>query len=205
MQKDIKIQLPENIGDITLEQSQKYLAIVSREDIINIEKTKRIIKLFTGLNRKEVELIDIDSYNTIVAQINKALDSDVEFKHRFFLGAKEFGFVPNLDEITAGEYIDLSTYGTSPENLHKVMSVLFRPIVLDDSYDNYEIETYSANSEYAEIMKDAPMNIVNGMLVFFCLLSSELQLHILKSTEVAQAEARLLQVITSKNGAGTQR
>ena len=139
MKESIKITLPEDISDITLEQSQKYLSIVRREDI------------------------------------------------------------------TAGEYIDLSTYGTYPENLHKVMAVLFRPIVLDDAYDNYEIETYNANSEYAEIMKDAPMNIVNGMLVFFCLLSSELQIHILKSMEVVQAEARLLQVITSRNGAGIQR
>ena len=205
MKKDIKITLPEDISDITLEQSQKYLSIIRREDISEFDKTKRIVVLFTGLNRKEVELIDIDSYNTIVTQINNALDSDVEFKHRFFLGGKEFGFLPNLDEITAGEYIDLSTYGTYPENLHKVMAVLFRPIVLDDAYDNYEIETYNANSEYAEIMKDAPMNIVNGMLVFFCLLSSELQIHILKSMEVVQAEARLLQVITSRNGVGIQR
>ena len=205
MRKEIEIQLPEDISDITLEQSQKYLVIVKREDISDLDKTQRIIKLFTGLKRKEVELIDIDSYNDIVTQINKALDSDVEFKHRFFLGGKEFGFIPKLDEITAGEYIDLSTYGTAPENLHKVMAVLFRPIILDDAYDNYEIESYTANSEYIDIMKQAPMNIVNGMLVFFCLLSSELQLHTLKYMEALQEGVKLLQAITSKNGGGTPR
>tara|TARA_R110000765_G_scaffold159224_2_gene262991 strand:- start:307 stop:924 length:618 start_codon:yes stop_codon:yes gene_type:complete len=205
MNKDINIQLPEDISDITLEQSQKYLAIIRREDISIADKTKRIIVLFTGLKRREVDLIDLQDYDVIVNQINKALDLDVAFEHRFFLNGIEYGFIPNLDEITAGEYIDLSSYGDSPASLHKVLAIMFRPIILSDAFGNYEIETYSANSEYATRMKQAPMNIVNGMLVFFCLLSSELQIHTLKYIARVRAEAKLVRLITSRNGAGTQR
>ena len=205
MKKDIKITLPEDISDITLEQSQKYLAIIRREDINQFDKTKRIVVLFTGLKRREVELIDVGDYDVIVKQINKALDLDVNFENKFTINGVEYGFIPKLDEITAGEYIDLSTYGTNPETLHKVMAVLFRPVILSDSFGNYEIESYTSNSEYADIMRQAPMNAVNGMLVFFCLLSSELQIHTLKYIATVRAEARLKQVITSRNGVGTQR
>ena len=204
MRKEIEIQLPEDISDITLEQSQKYLAIIKREDLSVIDKTRRIIILFTGLKRRDIDLVNIDDYDSIVTQINVALDLDVAFEHRFTLNGVEYGFVPKLDEITAGEYIDLASLGTSATNLHKVMAILFRPVILSDAFGNYEIETYTANSEYADIMKQAPMNIVNGMLVFFCLLSSELQLHTLKYTEALQEGVRLLQVITSKNGGGIQ-
>ena len=205
MKESIKITLPEDISDITLEQSQKYLAIIRREDINQFDKTKRIVVLFTGLKRREVELIDVGDYDVIVKQINKALDLDVNFENKFTINGVEYGFIPKLDEITAGEYIDLSTYGTNPETLHKVMAVLFRPVILSDSFGNYEIESYTSNSEYAEIMRQAPMNAVNGMLVFFCLLSSELQIHTLKFIATVRAEARLKQVITSRNGVGTQR
>ena len=205
MKRDLKITLPEDISDITLEQSQKYLSIIEREDINEFDKTKRIVTLFTGLKRREVELIDVGDYDVIVRQINKALDLDVSFENRFSINGVEYGFVPKLDDITAGEYIDLSSYGTSPDTLHKVMAVLFRPVILSDAFGNYEIESYTANSEYADVMKQAPMNVVNGMLVFFCLLSSELQIHILKSIATVQAEAKLRQVITSRNGDGTRR
>ena len=123
--------------------------------------------MFTGLKRRDIDLVDMADYDSIVTQINVALDLDVAFEHRFTLNGVEYGFIPKLDEITAGEYIDLASLGTSATNLHKVMAVLFRPVILSDAFGNYEIESYTANSEYADIMKQAPMNIVNGMLVFF--------------------------------------
>ena len=84
------------------------------------------------------------------------------------------------------------------------MAVLFRPVILSDAFGNYEIESYTANSDYAETMKQAPMNIVNGMLVFFCLLSSELQIHTLKYIASVQEVLKLKRALTSKSGDGIQ-
>ena len=69
MKESIKITLPEDISDITLEQSQKYLSIVRREDISEFDKTKRIVVLFTGLKRRDVELMDVGDYDTTIKQI----------------------------------------------------------------------------------------------------------------------------------------
>ena len=203
MRESVNIQLPEDISDITLEQSQRYLAIAERDNLSDIDKTKRVVKLFTGLKTKEVDAMSITTYEYVVGEILAALNTKAEFTQIFTLGGIEFGFIPNLDEMTAGEYIDLTSAGVSSETMHKLMAILFRPIIKNDGFGNYEIESYTASSEHNELMKQAPMNIVNGMLVFFCLLSNELEACITKSMEVKAEEVKSNPAATSLNGDGT--
>ena len=40
----------------------------------------------------------------------------------------EFGFVPKLDELSFGEFIDLDKYLQDWDSMHKAMAVLFRPV-----------------------------------------------------------------------------
>jgi len=187
MRDTLKIQLPENIADITLEQAQKLDVLnAKREDLNELSFIKRYIAIFTELKYRDLDNISMSDFDGIHAQITEALDTEVPFENRFVLNQVEYGFVPNLDEITTGEYIDLSTYGNSMETLHKTMAVLFRPITKDMTFGSYEIEPYNGTKDRAEIMKQAPMNIVLGMLVFFCDLLRELKNHILKSTLVME-------------------
>ncbi len=204
MKESITISLPENNSDITLEQSQRYLSIADRDNLSELDKTKRVVKLFTGLKTKEVDAMTITDYENIVSQITLALNTEVEFTQRFTLNGVEFGFIPNLDEMSAGEYIDLTSTGVSADNLHKIMGILFRPIVKEDRHGHYKIEKYKADNKYNEVMKQAPMNIVNGMLVFFCHLSRELKMCIMKSTEEVVEEARRVQQVISQSGDGIQ-
>tara|TARA_R110002126_G_scaffold288715_1_gene442716 strand:+ start:1247 stop:1864 length:618 start_codon:yes stop_codon:yes gene_type:complete len=190
MKQTRKIKLPEDISEITLEQSKRYIEIANREDIDDVAKTQRIVKLFTGMKFSDIENLHLGDYEAITTHIGNAMNKDVEFKNRFTLDGVEYGFIPNLNDITTGEYIDLSTHGTSIDNLHKVMAILFRPVISTGMNDTYEIEPYRVDKGRQEIMKQAPMNIVNGMMVFFCLLSRELQTHILKSMEENQEEVK---------------
>tara|TARA_R110002167_G_scaffold43823_1_gene132240 strand:+ start:163 stop:780 length:618 start_codon:yes stop_codon:yes gene_type:complete len=202
MKESINILLPEDSSDITVEQSQRYMSIADRDNLSDLDKTKRIVKLFTGLKTKDVDAMSINDYEGIVSQITEALNTEAEFTHRFTLDGVEFGFIPNLDEMTTGEYIDLSASGVSADTLHKTMAILFRPVIKTDAFGNYEIESYRADSKYNELMKQAPMNIVNGMLVFFCHLSNELQKCIRKSTEVIVEEVKRKQQDTLRSGDG---
>ena len=187
MRDTLKIQLPENIADITLEQAQKLDVLNAKRDSLDeLAFIKRYISIFTEIKFRDLDNISMSDFDGIHAQITEALDTEVPFENRFVLNQVEYGFVPNLDEITTGEYIDLSTYGNSMETLHKTMAVLFRPITKDMAFGSYEIEPYNGTKDRAEIMKQAPMNIVLGMLVFFCDLSRELKNHILKSTLVME-------------------
>jgi len=200
----MKIILPESIQDITLHQFQLYTELLERTDLDEYQLNKRKIQIFTGLERKRIDLISVTDYNDIINQIDLALNQTVEFQPTFKIKDVEFGFIPNLDKITQGEFIDLSNYGTDVKELHKLMAVLFRPIKNKDSFGNYEIIPYQKTEQFANIMKHTPLSIVNGSLVFFSSLANELVNYTQKYMVVEQAREEVL-VSTLKNGGGMQR
>lgn len=197
----MKIQIPEDISDITLEQYQRYDKLSERTDLDDYNMNKRIIEIFCGLSLEDIDKIDVRDYIEIVNMIKKAIEQDSKFTNRFTINDVEFGFIPNLDKMTAGEYMDLSSNGLEVENLHKIMAVLFRPIKDTDAFGNYTIHSYEGTQEYADVMKYMPMNVVNGALIFFSTLAKELRNHIQKYTEAVQEKVNELRN-TSRNGVG---
>ena len=178
----MKIVLPENISDITLEQYQRYYKLLLRDDLTELNFNKRKIEIFTGLPYRKVKDISHKDYAEILKQIDTALNVDSAFKNTFTLNGIDYGFIPNFDKITTAEYVDLSTFGTDIETLEKTMAVLFRKVTKKDKFGNYQIEYYDGTEEKAEVMKDAPLNIVNGALVFFYSLAKELRNNIQRFT-----------------------
>lgn len=201
MTETIKISVPENIADITLDQYVKFEALRAKEDKLTEQgMIERVISLFTGIKKQDVKKLVHKDYEGLMAQIIAACEQDVEFEQRFTLDGVEYGFIPNLDEITTAEYVDLSTIGMQLEDMHKIMAILFRRITQEDAFGNYEIEPYSHNKANDEIMRRCPMNIVNGALVFFWSLSRELKKAIQRFT--SQVEESNRQQAILKGGAG---
>jgi len=133
------------------------------------------------------------------------MSTETPFKNTFKLNKVDYGFIPNLDNITAKEWMDLQLYPLNKtETLHKLMAILFRPITKKDSFGNYKIESYNGTNERAELFKYMPMNVVNGAIIFFLTLQKQLLAHIQKSTIVEQ-QKEVKQMITFLNGVGTQR
>jgi len=173
MRNTVPITLPENIGEITLGQFLKYEELLGRKlDATNFNKRK--ISIFTGVPFNKVQHIKNIDADRILNQIDTALSTDAQFQNRFKMHDMEFGFIPDFDKITLDEYADLTKYGVDKETLHNLMAVLFRPINNKDG-DKYDIVGYNGTVEYAEMMKDMPLNCVNGALVFFWNLANELQ------------------------------
>jgi hypothetical protein len=199
----MKVILPESIADITLHQFQLYNELLERDDLDEYQFNKRKIQIFTGLERNRIDLISVSDYNYIVTQIDLALNQTVEFTPTFFIKDVEFGFIPNLDKMTQGEFIDVSNYGTDVKELHKLMAVLFRPIKNKDSFNNYSIINYQGTEQYSNIMKHMPLSIVNGSLVFFSSLANELVSYTQKYMVVEQAKAEA-HPNTLKSGDGMQ-
>ena len=132
----MKITIPESIADIKLHQFQKYTLLLERTDLTPDQFNKRKVEIFTGLERTRIDLISSQDYKEITEQIDLALNQTVEFKPTFFIKDVEFGFIPNLDKITQGEFIDISKYGTDINEMHRLIAVLFRPIKNKDSLGN---------------------------------------------------------------------
>lgn len=169
----MEITLPENISEITLRQFLRYEELIKRDlDVYNFNKRK--INIFTGIPVKDIDNIRGAQAEKILQQIDIALNTESEFKPTFTMHGIEFGFIPNLDKMTLGEYATLSSLSTDPESLPSTMAILFRPVKQRDG-DKYKIMSYTGSDEYVELMKDMPLSVVNGALVFFCNLANELQ------------------------------
>ena len=84
-----------------------------------------------------------------------------------------FGMIPSLDEMTFGEYVDLENFMSDWDNMHKAMAVLYRPITFNKN-GKYLIEDYDGSDKYWEVMKDAPVNVALGAMVFFYRLGKKL-------------------------------
>jgi len=187
MTETIKISVPENIADITLDQYVKFEALRAREDKITEQgMIERVISLFTGMKKQDVKKLVYTDYEGLMAQIIAACEQEVEFEERFILNGVEYGFIPNLDEITTAEYVDISTIGMDFKEMHKIMAVLFRRVTKEDAFGNYEILPYKYDKAICEEMRQCPMNIVNGALVFFWSLSRELKEAIQRYTSQAE-------------------
>jgi len=199
----LKVTLPESIAEVTLDQYQKFYKLTGREDLSELNFNKRKIAIFTELNFNQVGKIPHKDYKEILEQIDKAIDRTYGFEQRFFIEDVEFGFIPNLDKITTGEFVDLSKWGVEIKNLHRVMAILFRPIVVKDSFKNYQIAGYNGTDEFGELMRRTPMHIVNGALDFFYNLAKELRVDIQRFTSRELVRESKRQAIL-KSGTGTQ-
>jgi len=121
---------------------------------------------------------------------------------------KRYGFHPNLDDITLGEYADVETFikDDVEKNLPELMAILYRPIV-EEKNGIYIIEAYDGNINIrAEEMKKMPAEQVQSALVFFYNLGKEL-LRTLPSylmERLKEMKKQLPQNPSQKNGVGSE-
>ena len=195
---NVKITIPEDQSEITLGQFQKYDTLIKREDINDFEKAKRVVSLFTGLKYHQVGQMEQKDYIDIVGHVAIALAKECEFVDTFELNGDKYGFI-NLDKMTTGEWVDLQTSGEDTENLHKTMAVLFRKIKKQTKH-GYRVVDYNGTAATKDLMKELPMNVVNGCLGFFLSLQKELSNHILKSIMEAGQKKELLDTLKSGDG-----
>ena len=197
----VKVSIPSNASEIKLKDYQRYIkATEDNEDEHFL--TLKLIEIFTGLTLAQVNAMPLNDIEEIANVILKALNEQPKFQRIFELNGKRYGFIPNLDEISAGEYGDLTSYLQNIEDLHKAMAVLYRPITKEKG-ELYSIEPYEGSSKYSFEMKHAPMDIVISSQVFFYNLGRELTKHILLYLEKETKKDPTLQNLLEKNGVGT--
>jgi hypothetical protein len=111
--------------------------------------------------------------------------------------------MPKLEDITAGEFIDLDNYLGDWDNMHRAMAVLYRPVTFEKR-DRYLIEEYEGSERYAEVMQDAPVDIVIGAMVFFYRLGNELSKRMIVSLEKEMQSPQItpLKQALEENGVG---
>jgi hypothetical protein len=101
---------------------------VQKDNGDGIFVAQKMIEIFCGIDLKDTFKIKITDINEIVAILNEILDIKPELINKFKLNDKEYGFIPVLEDISLGEYIDIETFMGNWDEMHKAMNVLYRPI-----------------------------------------------------------------------------
>jgi hypothetical protein len=171
---EFKISIPTELSEIKLSQYQKFLKVAKDNEEAEFINQK-MVQIFCGIDLKSVAEIRYKEVVEITNSLGRMFDlSTHKFVQRFKMGGVEFGFIPNLEDISFGEYTDLDTYISDWDNMHKAMAVLYRPIKKEGLNGSYEIEKYNGSNTYSDVMKHAPLNVVLGANVFFYNLGNEL-------------------------------
>ena len=162
-----ELNIPTELHEIKLAQYQKFLEIAKDNEDGEFLHQK-MVQIFCGIDLKDVAEIKYRDVIEITNSIGKMFDvTNHKFINRFKMGGVEFGFIPNLDDMSFGEYTDLDTYISDWKEMHKAMAVLYRPIKKNGLNGTYEIEKYNGSITYSDVMKHAPLNVVLGANVFF--------------------------------------
>ncbi len=136
----LDLRVPTSLNDIPLYQYQQFIKAFENEDDLTEQYAgTKMLEIFCGLKLNEALKVKINDLQKITTKLNKALSEKPLLITRFKLGKTEFGFVPQLDDLTFGEFVDIENNISDWENMHKAMAVLYRPVVQDVG-KKYEIE-----------------------------------------------------------------
>jgi hypothetical protein len=191
----LEISIPTELKEIKLSQYQAFLKIAKDNDDMEFLNQK-MVQTFCNIDLKDVAEIKFKDVLEITASLGNMFNvQSHKFINRFKLGGVEFGFIPDLEEMTFGEYTDLDSYIGDWENMHKAMAVLYRPITNKGINNTYEIEKYNGSITYSDVMKHAPLDVVFGANVFFYNLGNDL----LKSTMTYLENNKEMQIILQQH------
>lgn len=196
----VNIDVPQELSDITLIQYQRFLKLQEQsEDEVFLGQ--KMIEIFCNVSEHIVKSLKVNDAYAIVDILTKMLEKKTDLRRIIKIKGVKYGFVPNLDEITFGEYIDLDTHLSSWENMHKAMAVLYRPIETEKN-GKYNIKDYDA--KFNDDLLYIPMDAVMGSIVFFYHLGNDLS-KVMMSYLAEKQENQLVQYINSElNGDGSQ-
>lgn len=197
----IEINVPTSLNEITLDQYQKFLK-VAEENPEGSFLDAKMIEIFCGIPLSDSYKLKMSSVQAIVDILTEMLNETPAHINKFSLDGVQYGFIPDLDEMSLGEYVDLDGNASDWQKMHIAMNVLYRPVITD-KVGKYNIKEYTADDPSK--MKDMPLGVALGSLFFFYNLGIELSKHTILSSSNQQEMETIQELLTSvENGDGTR-
>lgn len=164
----IKVKIPADYASITVKQYADFNS--AKNDI------ERLASI-SNLTQKEVEQIPVQHLPVLLEAFNDTLANEsAKFFETIAIKDKDFGFIPDLYEISMGEYADISTWASDVNaNIVKIMGTLYRPIdkrvgkkytIVPHSKENREL--------FESYIEEMTLEQFNGAMLFFSTLLNEL-------------------------------
>ncbi len=192
-----KLTFPTSYDEITLQQYQEISALEDKYDS-DIHRVMAAIRILTKADEKQLMQIsskDVPRIEKVLAWL-KTPPEKTEVRDRFTMDGVEYGLVPDMDNLTVGEFADLENQcEEADKNMHEILAILYRPVVRTVS-NWYEIEPYRPSVEKGKAMLNAPFGVAVSLMVFFSVIEREL---VMSSPQYSQVQA---QVLSQLNGDG---
>jgi len=109
----------------------QYQKIQGKQDIMGVDKSLFILSVLTGCPIQTLRKVKTEHSARLFKYADLLFkEEDTKYQQTFTFQEKNYGFIPNLNEITLGEYIDLDHFITDGvvKNLHKIIAILYRPL-----------------------------------------------------------------------------
>ena len=126
---------------------------------------QKMIEIFCKTRLDYVMKMKWKDVQEIVTELGIMFEQDQKLQETVsLLNGVNYGFIPNLDEISFGEFVDLDSYLGDWQEMHKAMQVLYRPVDISVR-GRYNIKEYTAVTD--DTMKDMPLAICTRCSFFF--------------------------------------
>lgn len=145
---------------MTIAQYMKILLLLEVFGADEQKSNDEIYKLFGYEDKEESEKINLINNILIKVKLNE------ELIQRFEFNGIEYGLIPNLQNISTQEYLDLDKYIKDGKHLNKIAAILYRPVTKSFN-EYYQIEKYESYSKYEKIMNDVDCAIIVGAMDYF--------------------------------------
>ena len=189
-------------SDVTVE---KWVKLVNLHKGSRSKEALETISALSDIPKKLINELGIQDVALILTKLSELQKlSKSKLRRIIKVEDQEFGFHPNLEDITLGEWADIEHYiklGVE-KFMPQIMAVLYRPIV-EQRNDKYSIEAYSGNIDVrAELFKKMKAEDVQGAMVFFYHLGSELLkiLPLYLTQAMTQMEKEIKDKVLQRNG-----
>lgn len=167
-------KLIDSWSDVTLET---WLKLIDYATGTKTEEAEATLAALTDIPKQLVKELSLSDVAVIMSKIGELqAKQDTKLKRIITINEVEYGFHPDLDSITLGEYADIEQFIKNgiDSSLPELMSVLYRPIKLKKN-DIYIIDSYDGDIRLrAEEMKQMSAEQVQSALVFFYTLGKVL-------------------------------
>lgn len=173
----MKLTIPTELSELSLEQVQKILLVESNEEIGALSKRLHTVMIMTGASSDEVSRIPHGQVLEITQRLYTLMDTKTDIplqRHVSYLNRK-YAFIEDVRDMETGAFIDLDEMtkdGKYIENLHKIMAILYRPINKKLGED-YELKSYvtertrDREERQAVFLKHMTYDVVRGAVGFF--------------------------------------
>ena len=161
-------------SDVTLET---WLQLIDFETGTKTEEATETIAALSDIPKKLIKELSLSDVAVIMSKVGELQqEQDTKLKRIIEINGVEYGFHPDLDSISLGEYADIEQFIKNgiDSSLPELMAVLYRPVKLKKN-EIYIIDSYDGDIRLrAEEMKLMSAEQVQSALVFFYTLGKVL-------------------------------